>query len=518
MKDKNVLRKEPDRLLIEVIGRYDWLFEKLVDYGEKYHGVSHFIIVSSDSLKQKYQALLKQNDSIVTTVAELELKLERLRLEENYDITSVATHYEKKYGYRYLRDVMQQDRGVWASKVPFAAPTWSKIPDKDDAAVYDKINRGFIVLEDIFEDFKPKMILVRPGWIISNVAISIAEKNDLPCSMPRPARHGSFVTWTLGPYSHSAQLQQRFLELNNSEDKFPLIENVQAPEGSRQVFANFQNAYKPKVLLRRFLVETYNYAHIFVKAASKGRFKDRPKFLVFLKRFLLEIETIRYLRKRWLDEVSVIKGKKLLFLLPKEPEYTVQSLSRDFCNIHAMLAHLATSLPVNTTLLIKEHSRVGYRKMDFYKELDRYHNVRFVNPFMPSDHFLPVCDAAATVAGTIAIECCALGKKCLTFSNKMEYRFLPNVTHVHNLYNLPDIVDDVLTEPSVLERDNYKKAASKYYAILEETSFNAAGTKVFEGTNSVSDTALERAWELLCINYKFQLNKWDKKFERSAKI
>ena len=188
----------------------------------------------------------------------------------------------------------------------------------------------------------------------------------------------------------------------------------------------------------------------------------------------------------------------------------MQSLSRDFCNIHAILAHLATSLPVNTTLLIKEHSRVGYRKMDFYKELDRYHNVKFVNPFMPSDHFLPVCDAAATVAGTIAIECCALGKKCLTFSNKMEYRFLPNVTHVHNLYDLPDIVDDVLTEPSVSERVNFKKAASKYYAILEETSFNAAGTKVFEGTNSVSDLVLKRAWELLCINYKFQLNKWDK--------
>ena len=95
MKDKNVVRKEPNRLFIEIIGRYDWLFEKLVDYGEKHHSVSHFIIVSSDSLKQKYQALLRQNDSIVTTVAELELKLESLRLEENYDITSVATHYEK---------------------------------------------------------------------------------------------------------------------------------------------------------------------------------------------------------------------------------------------------------------------------------------------------------------------------------------------------------------------------------------------------------------------------------------
>ena len=64
MKDKNVVRNEPNRLFIEVIGRYDWLFEKLVDYGEKHHSVSHFIIVSSDSLKQKYQALLRQNEAL----------------------------------------------------------------------------------------------------------------------------------------------------------------------------------------------------------------------------------------------------------------------------------------------------------------------------------------------------------------------------------------------------------------------------------------------------------------------
>ena len=79
---------------------------------------------------------------------------------------------------------MQQDRGVWAKQGSICGPDVVKNAGKDDAAVYDKINRGFIVLEDIFEDFKPKMIW-SAGWIISNVAISIAEKNDLPCSMPR---------------------------------------------------------------------------------------------------------------------------------------------------------------------------------------------------------------------------------------------------------------------------------------------------------------------------------------------
>ena len=92
------------------------------------------------------------------------------------------------------------------------------------------------------------------------------------------------------------------------------------------------------------------------------------------------------------------------------------------------------------------------------------------------------------------------------------------MTHVHNLYELPDIVDDVLTETSITEKTNYKIAASEYYAVLKETSFNAPGTKVFEGTKPVSDEALKRAWELLTINYKFQLDKWEKQVERAGKV
>lgn len=508
MKAQRLNHLKPDRLLIEVIGRYDWLFEKLVYFGEMHHGVSHFIIVSSEILKQKYQAMLTQKDSTVITTAELTSKLANVEWADDYDVVSTADFYEKKYEYRYLRDLMQQDRGVWRTKVPFAAATWGSGQAQNDYTVCDEINRSFNILERIFRDFRPKMLLVRPGWILLNVAIAIAEKNGVPCSMPRPARHRSFVTWTVGPYSHSAQLQKLFLGKSYEKAQQPTIERVQAPEGSRQVFAKFQTAYSLKGIARRFVIETYNHIYIFAKTILRGDLRTRPKYSVFLKRFFLEITTIRYLRRNWVEDAASIAGKKLLFLLPKEPEYTVQSLGRDFCNVHAILAHLAISLPIGTTLLVKEHSRVGYRRLDFYKELSRYDNVRFVNPFLPSSHYLSHCTAASTVAGTIALECCAMGKRCLTFANKMEYKFLPNIYYVKNLYDLPRIVDDVLEKPKKAEIATYKRAASKYYSILEETSFDAPGTKVFEGALPLDNNELKRAWDLLCINYRFQLNEW----------
>tara|TARA_B110001452_G_scaffold266772_1_gene274532 strand:- start:1188 stop:2723 length:1536 start_codon:yes stop_codon:yes gene_type:complete len=497
--------RKPNRLFIEVIGRYDWLFEKLVDFGEKHGTACHYIIVPSLSLKYKYQSLLKHKDSMVITIAELDAELEGIQFPVEYDIIEAAAQLEISFGYRYLRDLMQQDRSVWATKVPFAAPTWGNVGDVDDISVYDRINRGFIFLESVFKKFQPKMLLVRPGSVLTNIAISIAEKNSVPCTMPRPARHNSFVTWTLGPYSHSAQLKNLFDD-DAIDVPTVLIDDINAPDGSMQVFARFQNSYGFRGLLRRFLIETYNHAHSLCRAISRGNVNSRARYLIFLNRFSLEIRSIEFLRKIWVNDAKSLPGKKLLFLLPKEPEYTVQSLGRDFNNIHAMLAHLSTSLPVGVTLLIKEHSRVGYRKLEFYKELTRYSNVKFVNPFLPSKHFLKDCDAAATVAGTIALECCAEGKKCLTFTDKMEYNFLPNVVYAHNLYKLCGIVDVLLEKPKASDIAIYKKAASRYYAILERTSFSAPGTKVFEGTDSISDASLKRAWELLCLNYQYQLD------------
>ncbi|MDB2324443.1 hypothetical protein N9W44_02620 [Alphaproteobacteria bacterium] len=505
-------KQKPARLLIEVIGRYDWLFEKLVDFGESEIGTSHFIIVSSKELKRKYQALIKQEGSVVITTEEVAEMHRLVRFNDAYDITATARQNEQEYNYRYLQDIMQQDRSVWSEKVPFSpnmVPRDKMLPDLE---VFDRINRSFSVVKTIFDDFQPDMLLLRPGWTFSTVALGVAAKKGIPCSMPRPARYRSLVTWTLGPYSHHAQLEMLF---NSKEINLDIEENfsLQAPEGSRQVFSNFQKAYQTKALFRRFLIETYNHSHKFVKTLLNKRFKDRPRYFTFLNRFILEIQTIKYLRKIWVENADVIPGKKLLFLLPKEPEYTVQSLARGFCNVHAIITQIAVALPAGQTLLVKEHSRLGYRKLEFYKELNKFQNVVFVNPLLPSSHYLPACDATATVAGTIALESCQLGLRCLTFSPRIEYKFLPNIRFTNDLYDVATALDFVLDDIEPKERLVYLAAAARYYALLKETSFDAPGTKVFEGNGSISADALKKSWFLLCENYKFQMKDQDANVE-----
>ena len=60
----------------------------------------------------------------------------------------------------------------------------------------------------------------------------------------------------------------------------------------------------------------------------------------------------------------MISKVERFFLLPKEPEYTVQSLSREFSNIQALIS-LAISLPVDCTLIVKSIRGWGFESLSF---------------------------------------------------------------------------------------------------------------------------------------------------------
>lgn len=500
------MAKKPNRLFIEVIGRYDWLFEKLVEYGETENGNAHCIIVSSERIKNKYFKLLKNKESIVYTIDDIDNFCEAKKFSNLNKKKRKSNYFEVLYSCRYQQDIMQQDRSLWARKVAFAANTWTSAKIEPDEAIIEKLSNQFEVLEELFLKFKPDMVIARPGWTFSTIATIIARKQKIPTTMPRPARKGSLVTWTIGPYSHPAQLEYLF-----NKSTFQPAEKIETkvlpPEGSRQVFANFQKTYEIKNICKRLFVEAYNHAVFFLNALMNKKLSKRPKFSRFLKRFYLELRTLFYLKKIWIDNPEKINGKKILFLLPKEPEYTVQSLARDFCNIHAIVTQIATCLPAGSILLVKEHSRFGYRSINFYKELNRFENIRFANPLLPSSHFFTDCDATATIAGTVGIESCLMGKKCLIFSNRVEYNFLPNIRFVENIRELPYILDELFTKPSTKEVLEYKTAATKYYSLLNSVSFDAAGTWVFEGEGKINTEIAAKAWELLCENYNFQIRK-----------
>ena len=68
------------------------------------------------------------------------------------------------------------------------------------------------------------------------------------------------------------------------------------------------------------------------------------------------------------------------FALPFEPEYTVQSLCKEFADVNAIIRQTALSLPQDISLCQKEHQRIGNRSIEFYEKWRRFPNVIIANP------------------------------------------------------------------------------------------------------------------------------------------
>lgn len=500
------MRKQfPKRIIVEVIIRYDWLFSKLLPLLEKKYNIVFFVIVSKSSEKEKYKKLLHNKENIIITADELIKSSNKINLKnQGNNVYDLAERNEKKYRYNYLKDIIQQDRQICGKLLPLSHFPWDEKNKLDFKEVFKEINSNIELVNKIFKEFKPQYVVIRPGWIMSNIFLMIANYHKIPTTMPRPTRYKSFVFWTLGPYSHHLILLHEFLKTKSNikvKNSFDLV----PPEGSRQVFENFKKIRSTKSLLKKFLVGSYNHFYHKLKSLKQKNFNLRPSYLSFIREYFFELYSGYYLNKISVDDISKIPGKKILFMLPKEPEYTVQSLARDFANVHAIIMQIAWSLPADTTLLIKEHSRLGFRKIKFYEDLKKFDNIKFVNPFLRGIDLMKYCDAGATIVGTIGLECGFLGKKCLIFSKRVEYFFLSNIVYVENLYNLKNSLQKLLQKTNEKQKALFQNEVKKYYETIKNLSFDAAGTRVFEGNKEVSEKQLLKAKKLMFSNYSYQI-------------
>ncbi len=95
----------------------------------------------------------------------------------------------------------------------------------------------------------------------------------------------------------------------------------------------------------------------------------------------------------------------VLFPLHKEPEVQLLLHGAKYQNQYDFIANVASSLPKDTQLIVKEHPMaVGYRPISYYKKISKLNNVSVVGPFEDLSLILKDADALITIAGTSAFE------------------------------------------------------------------------------------------------------------------
>lgn len=123
--------------------------------------------------------------------------------------------------------------------------------------------------------------------------------------------------------------------------------------------------------------------------------------------------------ERYVREFSRTSKLQIYLPLQVSPEATIDywSSSLDSIDYEAYIESVIKNLP-GAEIVIKENpSPYVRRPFDFYKRLDSYENVVFVDMNIDSSYLLQQCDAALTVTGSVGIEAVIHGKPAIILGN-----------------------------------------------------------------------------------------------------
>lgn len=494
----------PKCIFIELLGRYEWLNTAIIKNMRERYGTRFILLAGGEQVRQLYLPHCSEQDEIITLQEVEELCKRTPNPDED---NKLALQNEEEFGVNYILDILQQDRAIFGTYMPYAASSWTKKKIDDLDTLNAKLNGYFDWSNKLIESKGIDLVALRPGGLMATVFIHVAMSKKIPVTMSRPSRHKSYMTWTYGAYSGHQIFEEAYN--NHPEDGLEVVplEDILPPEGSRQVFEQFKRQSSVKLLMRKLLLAVYNHTVNGYRALKAGERHRIPSLMAGLRDIVYSWYSMKTLDSISHEDLDQMCEKPFVaFLLPKEPEYTVQSLARNFSNVQAMVQQVALSLPAGYNLVVKEHSRVGYRRMAFYADLLKLPNVILCNAKVPGSVLMNRASAVTTVAGTAAIEATLLGKKAVIFAADVEYNFLPSIKTIRSFDELAPALREAVREESPEGVEKIRLSGARYLAAVADSSYDAPNTKVFDGNAPISPEETIKSVELLIHSFQIQLN------------
>ncbi len=487
----------PRCVMISALTLYEWLNTAISDVMRRRYGTRFVVLVGSPRQAQTVARWCREDDRIIQMddIAADSRALSGTLSDD--DVFAQARAIEARYEIAYFRDVVQQDRTIYGGYLAYADGPLADVKPPAAVDLCRQINGYFAMFEKLFAAHGVDLVLSRPGSLMDTSALYVAMGQGLPVTMARHARIGSKVTWTFGPYSNGYLAQQRYEQ--TPETAAVPLDQVRPPSSAAKVFAAFTTRYGWRGVAKELLVMSHTYlVKYFIPFLKTGRFNAMRPYRKAIFGILKTARAARWMKGVAIADLDRIAEQPFVFFpLPKEPEYTVQSLARNFSNVQAMIEQLSLSLPAGFRLVVKEHSRLGDRRRTFYRDLLKLPNVVFADPTLPGVDVSARACAVATVAGTAAFEALSLGKPAIVFASDVEYGFLPDIYLVRQFADLPMIVRHAVAERSAAKALATRQAAARFRAAYGQLSFDADGTKAFGGTAALPMDQAERAVDLL---------------------
>jgi hypothetical protein len=150
-----------------------------------------------------------------------------------------------------------------------------------------------------------------------------------------------------------------------------------------------------------------------------------------------------------------------------EPEASLMISGQRALNQQSLIQRIASQLPVGVKLIVKEHpTMVGWRELNFYKNLMKIPNVKLVDPAIKAKEIIKGSLGVFTVVGTVGWEAVNMKKPVLIFGEAF-YKNLSMVRYVQDIDNISKDIDWV---NHTYNHD--EEILIKFQACIIKSSFN----------------------------------------------
>lgn len=171
---------------------------------------------------------------------------------------------------------------------------------------------------------------------------------------------------------------------------------------------------------------------------NRGMYKDKVAYMTYNNAFEIIngplINYCRYKLSRKYYQKPVAGESYYLFTLHYQPEASTLVCAQKYEKQLLAIDNLAKSIPSNSMLYVKEHYAIlGHRNLQFYKELQKYPNVRLIDPYCNIHSLIRKSLAVIVLTSTTGFEALLHGKKVFVLG-EVFYDFFENVEKVKDAY------------------------------------------------------------------------------------
>jgi len=324
---------------------------------------------------------------------------------------------------------------------------WTDFHHFTKEEIFVIIEKSISFFIDILQTYEPKMILTQYiGENISNLLLyRIAKKMNKKTIMPVPMFiHNKIL---ISDNIVGSEITDEFKKMNkNFEDSSSSFTDDYIKKENFSQTLKIQASYNPNITsLGQKIIHYIKRISNNPEPIYKNRGKTKLNMLKHKFQLYLEIRR----RQKFLDLNSIKKIENnnfLLFPMQSEPEAKVLTISPNYSNQITLIENIAKSIPINSTLYVKEHpiqKTKLWRSVKDYKKIISIPNVKLIHPSVNSQELISKSKGVILISGGTGFEALFHKKPVILFSNEI-YEELSMVTKFRTFGKLHEDIKNAL--------------------------------------------------------------------------